>query len=237
MKRLAAIRCVAFDAVGTLIDPDPPAVVVYHQVAQRYGSRMSAEDIARRFRTSFLETERGAPGEPEHIRLATSEALEKARWRTIVKAAIGDVSNSDACFDELFAHFARPGSWRCFADVAMTVRALQEAEIDVMLASNFDRRLHSVCDGISELRPISRRVISSEVGFRKPSREFFSALVAAAGCRREELLMVGDDPTNDRDGARDAGIPSLLINRRPERNRDELGDLSELTEWLKQRTI
>lgn len=237
MKRVAAIRCVAFDAVGTLIEPEPPAVVVYHQVAQRHGSRLGAEEIARRFRSSFLETERGDLGKPERVRLATSEALERTRWQTIVTSVIDDVADRDACFEELFVHFARAGAWRCFSDVPGALDALERSGIGAILASNFDGRLHTVCDGIPELRGITTRVISSEVGFRKPSREFFSALVSAAGCRPEELLMVGDDRINDRDGARDAGIPALLVNRRSTRHEDELGSLSELTAWLEQRTI
>lgn len=226
------IRCVAFDAVGTLIRPVPSAAEAYHRVARQQGSRLTADEIARRFQQAFRETERGDVDAPDESRLATSEALERERWRSIVCRVIDDVADPGVCFDELFAHFASPESWRCFDDVTETLSMLQRIGIQVVLASNFDGRLHSVCDGLPEMRGIMTRVISAEVGFRKPSPRFFAALTQAAGCRTDELLMVGDDRQNDFQGARDAGIAALLVNRRSDRAADEIGSLAELTQRL-----
>ena len=44
------------------------------------------------------------------------------------------------------------------------------------MASNFDSRLHAVCEGHHVLHRISRRVVSSEIGHRKPGPQFFQAL-------------------------------------------------------------
>lgn len=226
------IRCVAFDAVGTLIKPFPSAAEVYHLVARRHGSRLSPDEIARRFRCKFDETERGNPADPADVRLATSEAVERERWRSIVTAVIDDVADPGTCFEELFAHFANPASWGCFDDVPAALDGLRRAGIGIVLASNFDGRLHSVCDGLSAMRSVTSRVISAEVGFRKPSPQFYKALLAAAGCRPEELLMIGDDRRNDWEGARLAGLRALLINRESDRAPEEIGSLSELTRWL-----
>ena len=48
-----AIRVIFFDAVGTLIHPDPPATDVYGAVGCRFGSRLDAAAIKERFRTAF----------------------------------------------------------------------------------------------------------------------------------------------------------------------------------------
>ncbi len=226
------IKCVAFDAVGTLIQPVPPAAEAYHRVAQRHGSRLSGVEIARRFRFKFSETEQGDLSAPIELRLATSEAAERERWRSIVAAVIDDVADPEACFEELFAHFARPESWRCFDDVPDALDGLRQAGVHIVLASNFDGRLRSVCDGLPGMRSVTSRVISAEVGFRKPSPQFFAALIATAGCRAAELLMIGDDRKNDFEGARLAGIPALLVNRAGNRAPDEIGGLAELTRWL-----
>src|SRR5262245_26831348 len=37
-RHLAGVRAVVFDAVGTLITPDPPAPAVYSAVGRRHGS-------------------------------------------------------------------------------------------------------------------------------------------------------------------------------------------------------
>ena len=41
----AGVRAVFFDAVGTMIHPDPPAATVYARVGRRFGSRLPAEAV------------------------------------------------------------------------------------------------------------------------------------------------------------------------------------------------
>jgi putative hydrolase of the HAD superfamily len=230
----AKLRWIAFDAVGTLIEPVPSAADAYYEVARRHGSRLSRDEISRRFQRTFRETERGKHASPGESRLATSESIEKERWRAIVSAVIDDVSNVDLCFDELFDHFARPESWKCFSDVKTTLDRLRRMGLNVAIASNFDGRLHGVCDGLDVLRDFACRVISAEVGFRKPSPRFFEALLSVAGCRPEELLMVGDDDENDCAGARRVGIDAVLVDRR--RIADgSIGTIAELIPWLEDR--
>src|SRR5207302_1039003 len=53
MRPFAEVRAVFFDAVGTLIHPEPPAGAVYAEVGRRHGSRLTAAEIARRFAAAF----------------------------------------------------------------------------------------------------------------------------------------------------------------------------------------
>jgi putative hydrolase of the HAD superfamily len=221
-------RCVAFDAVGTLIRPTPPAGEVYHGVGRRFGSRLASEEIARRFGHAFRDSEQG----DAEARLVTSEAREKERWRQIVAAVLDDIPDADACFAELFEHFARPESWSCFDEVPGALGRLHAQGYRLAIASNFDSRLHAVCDAFAALRDIVLRVISSEVGWRKPGRAFFEALVARAGCKPGEVLMVGDDFANDIAGAREAGLGAVFLNRRGRAAPGEIGSLVELLELL-----
>jgi putative hydrolase of the HAD superfamily len=225
-------KCIALDAVGTTIHPSPPAAEVYFQAARRFGSRLAQDEIARRFRQAFRETEQGDLAAPLEVRLSTSEAREKERWREIVRAVIDDISDPTSCFEELFTHFARPAAWECFADVPPVLARLKADGYCLALASNFDRRLHAVCDGIAALRAFDLRVISSETGCRKPGRAFFEVLVSRAGCRPQEVLMVGDDEANDIVGARQAGLAALLIDRRGRPLPGAIGSLTELPEIL-----
>src|SRR5262245_53234572 len=186
----AGTRAISFDAVGTLIHPDPPAPAVYAAAGRRYGSRLTEEAIAARFRAAFADEERRDQG-----RLTTDERREEERWRQIVAAVLG-VTDAEACFRELWDHFARPGSWGPADGAGPVLAELARRGYVLGLASNYDARLRPVAAGLPELAPLARLVISSEVGWRKPAGEFFAAVVAAAGAAPDKVLYVGDDPLN-----------------------------------------
>jgi putative hydrolase of the HAD superfamily len=211
------IRWIAFDAVGTLIRPDPPVAAVYHAVAARHGSRLDAQEIRTRFQEAFARLETDECPRCDCRQSAdvfhTCEKREGLRWRQIVESVLDDVSFPQSCFMELFTHFSRPTSWCCFADAPPALIALKEAGFRLAVCSNFDARLHSVMDGIVELRPIQLRIISSLVGHRKPSAQFFGALLQAAECTAAEVLFVGDNLRNDIVAAESAGIVALQIDR------------------------
>ncbi|MBI1313949.1 HAD-IA family hydrolase [bacterium] len=207
------LHWVVFDAVGTLIDPSPDVATVYHRVGCAYGSRMSRDEVRVRFRAAFRRTE--ASERSRASGMSTCEADEVERWKQIVAEVFDDLppAVADDCFRELFEHFARPTAWTCFEDVAPTIAVLRERELNIAVASNFDSRLHTVCDGLPPLDEIAVRVVSSEVGFNKPSSGFYAAVLRLADASPDEALVVGDDAINDVQGAEQAGIRGVLIDR------------------------
>ena len=125
---------------------------------------------------------------------------------------LDDVENSDACFRTLWDHFSHPAAWRCLPGVEPVMTELKRGGLTVGLASNFDRRLRTVVAGLPSLAAIGPAIISAEVGWRKPAAEFYEALVRALGCRRDEVLLVGDDFQNDFAGATGAGLRAVLLD-------------------------
>ncbi|HZU36169.1 MAG TPA: HAD-IA family hydrolase [Gemmataceae bacterium] len=199
---------VVFDAVGTLIHPEPPAAVVYAAVAQQVGSRLSLAEIRVRFRKEFERQEEidRAAGQ------RTSEARERQRWRDIVGAVLDDVTDPERCFAELFEHFSRPTAWACTPETRSVLRELAARGHVLDLASNYDRRLQSVVAGMPELQPIQHLIISSEIGYRKPAPEFFIAVCHALQQPPHEILFIGDSLRNDYEGASKAGLRALLFD-------------------------
>jgi putative hydrolase of the HAD superfamily len=213
------VRAVFFDAVGTLIHPNPSAAVAYAEIGRRYGTRLSPADIALRFRSAFVHEEKFDQANG----LRTSEERERRRWRDIITQVLDDVTDPEACYADLFHHFSRPEAWRCDPEAVTVIKTLEQRGYLVGLASNYDERLRSVLAGMLELNALSYVIISSEVGWRKPAPEFFSALSRISGVPSAEILFVGDDPINDYEGARAAGMPALLLGKHVRR-------LWELTE-------
>lgn len=217
LPRPERIRAVAFDAVGTLIFADPPVAAIYEEVGRRHGSRRTREEIARRFRAAFAQAEEETPRDerdwdrPDLLRC--DEAGERHRWQRIVASVLDDAADPEACFEELFAHFARPGAWAAFPDVPPTLTELSDRGVRTAIVTNFDSRLIGVWRGMPELRPIDTAVVSSLVGYRKPSRFLYQAAVEALRAEPEECLMVGDDWTNDVAGARRSGLQAVYLRR------------------------
>ena len=54
----ASVKAVFFDAVGTLIHPEPSAATVYHSVGMRHGSRLDHATVKARFRAAFRRQRR-----------------------------------------------------------------------------------------------------------------------------------------------------------------------------------
>jgi putative hydrolase of the HAD superfamily len=201
-------RAAVFDAVGTLIHPDPPAAAVYAAAGHRFGSKLGEREIAARFAAAFgrqeaIDRARG---------LRTDEAREETRWRAIVAEVLDDVTDPEACFRHLYEHFARPSAWRAEPDAGATLARLARRGYRLGIASNFDHRLRRVLAG-GEFRDLPL-VISAEVGWRKPSAAFFAAVSRTLGVEPRQLLYVGDDPENDYERARAAGCGAILFDPR-----------------------
>ena len=145
--------------------------------------------------------------------LTTNEDAEREFWANLIRTLCPSPAGFQECFEELLEHFATASNWRCFPDVAGLIPALHSHGVQVAIASNFDRRLNRVCDGLAELAEVDCRIVSSLVGYRKPARQFFDAVVAATGIPAANILMVGDDPVNDIQGALSSGLQAALIDR------------------------
>ncbi len=202
------IKAVVFDAVGTVIYAMPSVATVYCDTLEKLSGQTVDVDVVR----SVL-AKRLAARSATHD-LATSENAEREFWFNLINELVPVKTRRQECFDALYEHFARPENWRCYDDVAESLNRLLHKGLQVVIASNFDERLHRVCDGLNELQPVSHRVISSEVGWRKPAKQFFETVCERTGCQASEVLFVGDDPHNDIHGASSFGMPAVWIDRR-----------------------
>lgn len=201
------IRVVAFDAVGTVIYADPSVTATYCRILNELSGHPVDETQVRRVLGKRL-TERS-----DQHDLRTNVASERQFWYDLIAELVVDAERVDACFYALYDHFGRASNWRCYDDVASTLVGLKSAGRQLVLASNFDERLNTVSAGLIELRGISKIIISSEIGWRKPAPEFFDIVCRQTNCRPNEILFVGDDLVNDIHGAERVGMATAWIDR------------------------
>ena len=221
-------RAVFFDAVGTLLFPEPSAPQIYADLARRNGLGLTDEVIWARFVAAY-RVEEAADRAAGWV---TSEEREYERWHRIVTATLHGVPDPDACFLELFDHFSKPAAWRLHPEAGPVLAELRNRGLVLGLGTNYDARVWPVVEGFPALAPIrDRMIVSAAVGFRKPAPGFFKELLKSAGCAPAAVLFVGDDIENDYKGATAAGLNTVLLyptNRSYVPNR--ITTLSELIE-------
>lgn len=206
-----SIRAVLLDAVGTTIIPAQDVSQTYLEAGLRYGSQLSAIEVQERFRQAFR-------AEEEVDRVAgyiTSEQRERHRWRTIVSRTFDDISETDGVFVELWEHYSQPAAWRVIPTTMSLVKEMADHGVEIVLASNFDARLRSIVKGLPALAAIEKFAISSELGWKKPAREFYRSALEQIGLKPNEVISIGDDDINDVQGARSAGLRGKLIRPKP----------------------
>jgi putative hydrolase of the HAD superfamily len=203
---LHGVRWILFDAVGTLIFPDPSVAEAYFAVAAQFGSRLSVPEIQKRF-SKALETSFAG-------RCETNESHERRRWRSIVGEVLSDIPvHVDAVFEQLWQHFADPRHWRLFDDVGDTFDQLRSRHFQLGIASNFDGRLKNIVGGHAALVACDAVFVSSEVGYSKPDPRFFRTVQQQLGVDPEQIALVGDDEACDVQAAIAAGWRAIHLDR------------------------
>jgi putative hydrolase of the HAD superfamily len=220
-----SIRCVLFDAVGTLIYAHPSVAAVYFQAAHEFGLSLDQSVIRDRFVAAFQAHFTDA----HHENWTSSEAIEKDRWRAVVSEVFRETLRHEVIFDRLWEHFAKLGSWRAFDDVASCLGRLQRRALILGVASNFDARLINICRRLPELHHCKHVFCSSQLGWRKPATSFLRAIERSLNVEPQQILLVGDDLDADYQGALAAGWQAILLDRRGDANVPAICSLDELS--------
>jgi HAD superfamily hydrolase (TIGR01549 family) len=106
-----------------------------------------------------------------------------------------------------------PANLAVFPEVAETLRRLRASGYRLLIISNWDHSLPGFCRALGLAEHFDTIVVSAEVGVEKPDRRIFHAACARLDLPVERVLHVGDSVGDDVDGARQAGLPALLLDR------------------------
>lgn len=208
----AGIRAVLFDATGTLIALRERVGETYARVGRAHG----VEIAPWRLEDAFARVWRRAPplvfpGVP-HAEVA---AHERAWWREVVRQTFLAADSArrprdlDACFAELFDHFAGAGAWRARPGALAALRALRAEGRATAVVSNFDGRLRGILDELGMGALLDAVVLPADAGAAKPDPAIFALALARLGVPASAALFVGDDARRDLAGARAAGLRAV----------------------------
>jgi putative hydrolase of the HAD superfamily len=190
-------RAVFLDALGTLVELEPPWISLRDIVS----AEVSDEQLV-----DALKAEMAYYKEHAHEgRDDASLAELRERCAALVSRKLG----LDVGVDELVAVIR----FSAYPDAVPALSGLRDRGLRLVAVSNWDCSLPRVLEGCGLGVLLDGTVTSAETGSRKPDPEIFERALELAGCDAPDALHVGDTAEEDVVGARAAGIRSLLIDR------------------------
>jgi putative hydrolase of the HAD superfamily len=202
---LVSARAVLLDALGTLVELQPPAPRLRARLAEA-GFEVSGEQAAAGFRAEI------AYYLGHHMDGSDRKGLDDLRDRCAT--AMMDALALPG-LDHATARRAMLGAleFEPFPDVGPTLRELRDGGLRLVVVSNWDCSLSDWLGPIGLLELVDDVVTSAVVGLAKPDPAPFRRGLEVAGVDAAEALHVGDSPENDVAGARAAGIRAVLLSR------------------------
>ncbi len=210
---MTRVRAVLLDALGTLVELQPPAPRMRVALLQDTGVDVGAEAAERGFAAEIAyyldhHMEGGDPVGLERLHDDCARVMGEAI--AVPGLDLGAVRRAMVASLEFTS----------FSDAEPALRALRERSLRLVAVSNWDCSLSRSLDSAGVGALLDGAVSSAEVGEHKPSPAIFCAALAVAGVQAAEALHVGDSPVNDVEGARAAGIRAVLLARDGSRRPD-----------------
>lgn len=201
-------RAVLLDALGTLLELEPPAPRLRAELASRFGAAVSIEDAARAVRAEIAYYR-------AHIldgRDRADVARLRARCARVVQDALPEVLGALG-LREVEAALLAALEFTPFPDAVPTLHGLRRLGVRLVVVSNWDASLHEVlaATGLGPL--IDGAITSAELGAAKPDPALFRHALAMAGIAPAAAWHVGDTPEEDVAGAQAAGVTPVLLDR------------------------
>jgi 2-haloalkanoic acid dehalogenase type II len=208
------VRAVFLDALGTLVELEPP----WESLRARVPAEVGDERLEQALRAEMAYYR-------DHAHEGRDEA-SLADLRERCAAIVSERLGVEVTVDELVGAIR----FDAYPDAVPALRELREQGRRLVVVSNWDYALPRVLErcGIDGL--LDGTVTSAQTGSRKPDPAIFRAALELSGCAPDEALHVGDTPEEDVDGARAAGIRALLIDR--DGNGGDIASLREISEHL-----
>jgi putative hydrolase of the HAD superfamily len=206
---MALGRVITLDALGTLVELEPPAPLLVAElrargidVSERQAAAALAEEIA-----YYRAHHDSAPDAASLalLRRRCAAVLGDALVRAGARAELPATDLLDALLDAL--------RFRAYPEVPDALRALRGAGHRLVVVSNWDVSLHEALRATG-LEPLLDGAISSaEAGAAKPDPRIFARALALAGGAADGALHAGDSLEHDVAGARAAGLRPVLVAR------------------------
>jgi len=199
-------RAVFFDVDFTLIYPGPTfRGEGYRDFCARYGMSVDPDRFDAGVASAAPLLESGDDSFNPEVFIGYT--------RRIIEHMGGAGGGVDAAARDIYREWAACEHFALYDDVADVLRRLSDAGVRIGLISNTQRCLTSFQSHFELIGLISATVSSFEHGFMKPHPSIFAAALERIGAVAPEAVMVGDSVRQDIEGALNAGMRAILLDR------------------------
>jgi putative hydrolase of the HAD superfamily len=196
------------DALGTLVELEPPVEPLRRELRERFDVEVSAAEAgaALRAEIAFYRANHDDACDRERLadlRRRAAQALQEALPPAAARVPLEPLTEA------LLAALR----FRPFEEVPQVLRAARERGVRLVVVSNWDVSLHDVLADTGLAPLLDGVVTSAEAGSAKPDGAIFARGLELAGVTASEAVHVGDSVVHDVAGALAAGIEPLLVVR------------------------
>jgi putative hydrolase of the HAD superfamily len=200
------LQVVLLDALGTLLELEPPAPHLCAELAAR-GTVISEAEAAAALRAEI------AYYRAHHDKAVDGAALAKLRDRCTAVLA-GALPEHARDTPDLRGALLASLRFRPYPEVPEVLGALRAAGLRLVVVSNWDVSLHEALARTGLTPLLDGAISSAEAGAAKPAPAIFARALALAGdIAPGAAVHVGDDAALDVAGACAAGIAPVLVLR------------------------
>jgi len=207
-----AIKAVFFDVGQTLLHPVSDGAgfsAVARELGFEFGSETVLANNARMYERYNEHYQRDAG-------FWNDQARARAVWvdaYTLLYELMGAGEKSEQLANMAYDFYFNPGAWYAYDDVEEGLSRLKARGLRLGLISNWDKSLIPVVEGLGLAGYFDTMISSTDVGMHKPDAEIFALALSRLGASPSEAVHVGDHVTADVQGALDAGLHAVYIDR------------------------
>ncbi len=226
---------VTFDCAQTLVRVDwQPSVIAVKSASlagMAFDRQVAAEVYDRKLRSRWPEF--------MQLNLQRDEAVLADFWHRLTVDWMHEAglpaARADQVIEQANMLLFGEGSevFTLYEDTLPCLVRLQTAGYRMAVVSNWDHSLHRTLRMFGLTQYFEHVVASLEEGVEKPDPRLFQIVLDKAGVPAGDVLHVGDNPLDDWQGARSAGMKALVIDRKAEGRTDvRITSLLQLAEVL-----
>ena len=202
------IKYVLFDVDDTIIDFRKSAELCFQRFSDKYGWGISGVDVCECFYSTTLpmwkEVDKGT---------LTGRELRRIRWPMVFKN-LGLKVEGEETFEETF----REGIGEAAIPIPNSKEVLEalSKKYTIGIASNaYLAQQSKRLELLDYKKYIKYYFTSMDIGTEKPHREFYEHCLREMGNPDpDSVIMIGDSPTADVQGAKNMGLKTCFFNKR-----------------------